>query len=203
MHPSKRVGRRSSCRHIVRTGVLRSWTLGCFVAGRKKATSCACFDLAEYGPAEAREFARDGDRDLLRRFASLNEPAIAMMQSLHCLVCKRDGPLRLALSSTKQVLSDSWKVPAVPGRFDEDASDVIVARLGDGAASCLAAARLLAWNEAQVARELLGRGEAVHVAELSDDGESGDVVDRCRENGGEERAEAFAPRERKQRSGST
>jgi hypothetical protein len=64
---------------------------------------------------------------------------------------------------------DAGAVPVRPRGFNEHAAKVCVARLGDGTAPSLAAARVLAWHRDAVAHQLCGALEARQLADLGDD----------------------------------
>ena len=80
--------------------------------------------------------------------------------------------LHLALSE-----AEVRAMTVVPRRFDQNATQVRVASLGDLAAAALGAAGVLGRNEASVAHDLASMLEAAERAELGGECDGGDLGD--------------------------
>src|SRR5256885_7484828 len=68
-------------------------------------------------------------------------------------------------------------MPVVPGRFEEHAPQMAVARFGDAALHAPGATRVLGGDEADTGHGAGSGRKAPRVAELGGDGERGEVVD--------------------------
>src|SRR5882672_3250416 len=84
------------------------------------------------GPDETGEFTSDGRHDVLLGLAAGGEPDIAVMESVLRLPGNRLDLLARAFLPAPQLAADVGPVAVRPGRFDEDAAQVRIARLGDG-----------------------------------------------------------------------
>jgi hypothetical protein len=65
----------------------------------------------------------------------------------------------------------------VPGRFDQQSSNVPVAGTGDPAAPLTHAAAVLAWDQAEIGHQLAWMREAPRIVDLGNQREGGDGVD--------------------------
>src|SRR5882672_2204596 len=122
------------------------------------------------GPDETGEFTSDGRHDVLLGLAAGGEPDIAVMESVLRLPGNRLDLLARAFLPAPQLAADVGPVAVRPGRFDEDAAQVRIARLGDGSALHPLAARVLAGDCSCVSHQLPWLGEAGELPHFGHDG---------------------------------
>src|SRR5712692_1601328 len=128
-------------------------------------------------PDEAGELAGAGDDDLLLWFAAAGHPLPALVEALLAAPGPLDVGRGLAALASGELVADRRPAAGVPGRFDQQPAHVRVADLRDRPLSSLLAGGVLRWDEADKRHELLGRLEAVEVADLADQRQRGQRVD--------------------------
>src|SRR5277367_777727 len=106
-------------------------------------------DVHPDGPDEAKQFAPHRGHDLLVRHASLGKSSIALMQSVLGFPGDLFHGLLDPFLPCSQRAVDPRPMPIGPRRFDEHASKMTVASLGDSSPTRLAAARVLARHRAR------------------------------------------------------
>jgi hypothetical protein len=137
----------------------------CFSSGGYWRPGC-CFRLDPDCPDEAQQFASYCSDDLSLILSGRCQPAVALVQPVLCLPGYLLDLFRNSRLSLPQRRSDAWSEPVAPGRFDCDASQVCVARLGDTPASRSLAAGVLTWHNAAVTHELPSTFKAGELAQL-------------------------------------
>jgi hypothetical protein len=108
-------------------------------------------DMHADSPDEAKEFPSHRDDDFLVRHAPFSQPSISTMEPVLSLPGDLFHRLLDAFLAGSQCSVDPRTMPVGPCRFDENASKVAIARLGDPAPMGFASARMLAWDRAAVA----------------------------------------------------
>ncbi len=103
-----------------------------------------------------------------------SEPDVAVVEPVLRLPGDRLDLLADSLLSASQFATNVGPVTVRPGRLDEDAAQVRVARLGDGSAPHPLAARVLAGDRPGVAHQLSRPGEAAELPDLGHDGRGGE-----------------------------
>jgi len=86
-------------------------------------------------PQEARQLARNGDRDFGGGLVLLRQASEASTQALLRLVRDRDDPARLIFPSSRQAHAYAGAMLIVPGRFHEQPTDQRVPGPGDAPAA--------------------------------------------------------------------
>ena len=133
---------------------------------------CEClFGLLADGPDETDQLASQRGDDFGARFALVGQRPKAAVKAL--LSSPRDlGDLRLKVSlKLLLALVEARAVAVVSGGFDQRATQVRVAGLGDPSLSLLGAARVLGSDQACVAHRLRRSLEAREAAELGGQGD--------------------------------
>src|SRR4051812_8588745 len=129
-------------------------------------------------PAEAGEFARDGDRDDRAALAALSVESLPdVVQASLRLPGDLDDVGGLSVLSATQRLALRRRAAVVPGGLDQQPSRVPAAGLGDRPEPALLAAGVLGRRQADVAHELPGLGEAREVADLGAQADRRERVD--------------------------
>ena len=88
-----------------------------------------------------------------------------------------DHVLRGAPLTRPEGGADEWMMAIVPGRFDQHAAQMGIARFGDAALRALRPARVLGRDETDEGHGAWGGGEASGIAELRRNRERGEIVD--------------------------
>lgn len=113
---------------------------------------------------------------MLFRFAAGGESLVPTIETL-LRAPRRDqrGRRRARLSST-QLFPDEGMVAIVPGGFDEHATDVRVAGLGDRATRPVRPARVLGREETDIRHQAAGRRKPARVAQFSGNRQCREIV---------------------------
>jgi len=93
------------------------------------------FGFGTYGPDETQQFAAHRCDDLSLVFTRGRQSGVSLMQSVLCLPCDLFSLFRRALLSFAQPGPDGRRTMITPCRFDDDPSQVRVARLRNAAAA--------------------------------------------------------------------
>src|SRR6266516_1702943 len=128
-------------------------------------------------PDEVGELAGAGDDDFLLRFAAAGHPLPALVEALLAAPGALDHGRVLAALAAGELVADGRPPAGVPGRFDQQPAGVAVADLGDRPLPALLAGGALRGDEPDEGHQLLGRLEAVEVADLGHERERGQRVD--------------------------
>src|SRR5439155_2406538 len=126
---------------------------------------------------EAGELAGAGDDDLLLWLAAAGHPLPTLVEALLAAPGALDDDRVLAALAAGELVADLRPTPCVPGRLDEQPTDVAVADLGDRPLSALLAAGVLRGRETDEGDHFLCAAEAAEVADLGDERECGQRVD--------------------------
>ena len=106
------------------------------------------------GPDEAQQFAPHGGDDLALVLACRRQPGIAFREPDLCLPGDLLDGFRHSFLSLAQPGADGWPVPITPGRFNNDAPEMRVARFGNAPASRSLAAGVLTGHRAAVTHQV-------------------------------------------------
>src|SRR5260370_23906287 len=136
-----------------------------------------CFCPGPYGPDEAQQFTSNCSGDLSLVLACCSQSHVTLVQPVLCLPRNLFSLFRNPLLSFAQSVPDTWWTMIAPCRFDDDSSQVRVARFGDASAPGPLAAGILAGHGAAVTHQLPSTVEAGHLAQLGRDGHSRDICD--------------------------
>ena len=128
-------------------------------------------------PDKATQLSGDSRDNFVVMNAAGSQPAKAGTQPNLGFPRDRDEVLRLPLEPWLQRFANSSSKPAVPGGFDQDASDVCIAGLGESAAVSCRSAGVLTGDETEISHQLARMRESAQITEFSDDGHGGQEVD--------------------------
>src|SRR2546422_7693300 len=130
------------------------------IAGRLRSFNSLRLDALADGPDKARELARERDHDLVVIDVPGGEaPVFGTQTQLRPPGDVTDG-FRYSCLSGGDDACDPRRIAIGPGRLDQRAPRVAVARLGDRALVPVLPGGVLARHQAQVTHELARRGKA-------------------------------------------
>ena len=130
--------------------------------------------IAQQNPASSRAAAT---AMIVRRLARASRRCPGAVQSLLGAPGDRDRLGGLAVLAVGERLADAWARAVVPGGLDQQPAGVPGAGLGDRPEPALLPGRVLAWDQPDVAHQLLGAGEPLEVADLGAQPDRGQRVD--------------------------
>jgi hypothetical protein len=128
-------------------------------------------DLLGHGPQAASQFAGHGDRDHIGMFASCDEASVVSTEPPLRLPPDGLDDLRLVFESQWQMAPDLGGITIRPGAFDQDATGLGVAGLGDRSLATVLPAGMLRGNQAQKLHECpwtLKAGQVPHCGHQGD-----------------------------------
>ena len=128
-------------------------------------------------PDKAQQLSSYSCDDLPLVLAGCAQLDISLVQPVLRLPRNLLGLLRDALLSSSQTVPDTWRTTIAPCGFDNDASQVRVAGLGDASAPGSLTTGILAWYNAALTHQLPSTVEARYRAQLARNSYSRDVCD--------------------------
>src|SRR5882672_3416447 len=137
--------------------------------GQLRSFSSLRLDALADGPDKARELARERDHDLVVvEVPGVHTPVLGAQAQLRPPGDVADG-FRYSCLSGGDDACDPRRIAIGPGRLDQRAPRVAVARLGDRALVPVLPGGVLARHQAQVTHELARRGKAGEIAQFRDE----------------------------------
>jgi hypothetical protein len=133
--------------------------------------------LVANGPDEAQQFTSNCNCDLFLVLAGCCQAHVTLVEPVLRLPCNLFSLFGNTLLSFAQAVPDAWWTMIAPGSFDDDSSQMRVARFGDAPAPGPLATGVFAGHGTAVTHQLPSTVKAGHLAQLGRDGHSRDICD--------------------------